>query len=228
MFRHHIAALVFRFLLLLLSVCLYFTDIESLNFTVMPRFNFGGILLIVIMITLVVGMLYRIIPNKRIPIGARKHFDCSYSEVVVKPSDKQITLAQKQLQKGAFLSGLGWALVTATLLCTLWLIDSLSPAAVILITLFYSVIDLVFILIFCPFKNLFMKNRCCAVCRIYNWDYFMMCAPLIVFPSLYSTTLFLLSVAVLLRWEIAIKKHPNFFIAEMNENLGCDRCNSDN
>ena len=220
----NICELLARILLLAASVHLYFTDTGALDFTVMPRFNFGGALLIVTFFMLAVGMLFRIIPNRRIAIGARKHFTCSYRLPLVEISAEEAAAAQKRLHRGAFLSGLSWAVITAMLLFALFLFDLLTPGAVVVIALFYSVIDLVFILTFCPFRALFMRNRCCTVCRIYNWDYFMMCAPLIVFPSVYSVGLFLLSVAILIRWELAIKKNVHFFMPETNEGLRCELC----
>jgi hypothetical protein len=52
----------------------------------------------------------------------------------------------------------------------------------------------------------------------------MMCAPLIVFPGFYSLSLFLLSVVVLLRWELALRKNPHYFMRETNEHLRCESC----
>ena len=224
MLRHHVCALIFRISFFSASIYVYFTDIEALDFTAIPRFNFGGVLLIVIMFVFVIGMLFRIIPNKRIAIGAGKHYSCFYTASVDFFDEEEIITAQKRLHRGAFLSGLGWAVVTALLLIVLVIFNALTPAAVVIIALFYSVIDLVFILTFCPFRVLFMRNRCCTVCRIYNWDYFMMCAPLIVFPSFYSVALTLMSAVVLIRWELAIKKNVHYFMPETNENLKCENC----
>ena len=218
------AALILRILLFAASVYLYFTDIEALDFTLMPRLDFGGTLLIVIGLTLACSMLFRIIPNKRIAIGARKHYACSYTAPALEVSAGELAAAEKRLHKGAFLSGLNWAFITVLLLFALVMFDLLTPAAVVIIALLYSVTDLIFILIFCPFRALFMHNRCCTVCRIYNWDYFMMCAPLIVFPSVYSGGLGLLSVIVLIRWELAVKKNTHFFMPETNVGLRCEGC----
>ena len=224
MIRHHVYSLIFRILLFVSSVYLYFTDIEALDFTVMPRFDFGGVILIVIMFSFVTGMLFRIIPNKRIAIGARKHYSYSYTASASVLDEEEMIAAQKRLHRGAFLSGLSWTAVTALMLFVFAVFDALTPAVVIIIALLYSVIDLIFILTFCPFRALFMHNRCCAVCRIYNWDYFMMCAPLIVFPSFYSVGLVLVSVVVLIRWELGVKKNAHFFMPETNEGLRCENC----
>ncbi|MCL2702724.1 MAG: hypothetical protein FWE91_03840 [Defluviitaleaceae bacterium] len=199
---------------------LFFADVDKLNFTVIPDIGLNALFLFIIWISLTVDMLYRIIPNKRISMGARKHFTCSYSPAPL----SAITPKSKKTQKGALLSISSWFLITATVLFLLHQLGLLTPAAVLLIVLAYAVFDLVFILIFCPFQVLFMRNRCCVVCRIYNWDYFMMCIPMILYPSVYSISLILLSLTVLIRWEVAFYTKPNYFTQETNENLQCRRC----
>ena len=52
----------------------------------------------------------------------------------------------------------------------------------------------------------------------------MICTPLITFPGIYSYSLLLLSVAVMIRWEIALRKNPQYFMAETNEKLRCEQC----
>ena len=214
---------MFRVLLLAAAVFLYFFDVEMLDFTNAPRLSFGGAFLWVVWIVFAVEMLYRLIPNKKIAAGARKHFSSFY-----KGGNKgKKTASHMQLHRGAVFSGLGWLLVTAGVLYGLFVLQLLTPAAVLIIALVYSVADLVFILFFCPFQTLFMHNHCCVDCRIYNWDYFMMFAPLALFPSFYSVVLVILATAVLVRWEISVWKNPHFFTRETNENLRCEACADD-
>lgn len=210
---------VFRVGLLAVAVFLYFVDRARLDFVAIFDQGLGGIFLWIVWSWLVVDMLFRIIPNKRIPIGARKHYACSYSAAPPPKNGKP-----RLTHKGAFLSAAAWAAITTAALIALFALNALNPAVVIIIVLAYSVADMFFISFFCPFQKLFMRNRCCAVCRIYNWDYFMMCAPLIVFPGAYSVSLFALSAAVVLRWEWALRKNPHFFMEATNQNLRCGRC----
>ena len=212
---------MFRGLLLGAALCLYFVDADRLDFTAVFKQGFGGVFLWIIWISLVLDMLYRLIPNRRITIGARKHYSCSYS-AASESNDTSESL--KGLHKGALSSAIFWLAVSGTILFVLFSFNMLTPAAVLIVMLVYGLCDLIFILFFCPFQKLFMGNRCCTVCRIYNWDYFMMCAPLILFPGIYSLSLVLLSAAVLLRWEIALGKNPRFFIRETNGNLSCEAC----
>jgi hypothetical protein len=222
MFLRHVWKLAFRLALLVTAVILYISDVDKLNFTAVFRMDLYWAFLFVIWVTLVIDMLYRLLPNKRIAMGARKHFFCSYNAA---PSDGADTSAlHKKAHKGAFLSAVSWAAVSAAALFILHLLNMLTPAVVVLIMLFYAVLDLVFILFFCPFQVLFMRNGCCSLCRIYNWDYIMMCMPMVLFPGVYSISLFILSLAVLIRWEIALFTKPYYFLRETNENLTCELC----
>jgi len=221
--NHHIQKFIFRTLLLAVAIFLFFIYNEKLDFTAVLQQGFGGIFLWVIWIILVIEMLYRIFPNTSIAIGARKHFPRSYtatSEAKTDVNDKAAML--KSLNKGVLFSLIGWLVATAAILFVLFPI--LTPPTVLILMLVFAVLDLAFILFVCPFRVLFMKNHCCVTCRIYNWDYFMMCAPLIIFPSFYSISLTLLSTAVLLRWEVALRKNPHFFTRTTNKNLTCESC----
>jgi hypothetical protein len=80
------------------------------------------------------------------------------------------------------------------------------------------------ILFFCPFQTWFLKNKCCAACRIYNWDYAMMFTPLFFVRRDYAWSLLVLSVALLIRWEITFYRHPERFSENTNEYLQCKNC----
>jgi len=230
--------LCFRVMLLAVALLFYFVNRELLDFT--NTFGLEGpetgiVFQVLVWIVLVFGMLFRIIPNKKITLGARKHYSQSF---IAKPdiaqsnarsgctSDGTSTApdAEANLHRGAAMSALSWLIVSAAVLFSFHQLGILSPATVLLWTLLLSVVDLIFVIFLCPFQVLFMRNRCCEDCRIYNWDYFMMCAPLILFPSIFSVSLVLLSVVVLIRWEVAVKKHPHYFMKDKNAALGCEAC----
>ena len=94
----------------------------------------------------------------------------------------------------------------------------------ILIAIAYSVCDIICILFFCPFQTWFMKNRCCATCRIYNWDFAMMFTPFIFIPNWYTYSLLGCALILLLRWEITYKLHPERFSVSTNGCLDCSKC----
>jgi len=204
-----------------IALLLFLTDKEKLDFTSMPRYDMGGGFLCAVWAIITVSMLLRLIPNTRTDIGARKHYACSYREASA-PAD--IPAAKNRLHKGALASALAWIAFNAVIFYALFSLSLLSPAAAIVLMLFYAVCDLICVLIFCPFQVFFMRNRCCVTCRIYNWDYIMMCTPMILFPCAYSSSLLILSIAVLLFWEVSLRNNPHFFMAETNRNLTCDCC----
>ena len=75
-----------------------------------------------------------------------------------------------------------------------------------------------------PFQTWFMKNRCCTTCRIYNWDFAMMFTPLVFIPSLYTYSLLGFALALLIRWEVTYRLHPERFSPATNRYLSCANC----
>ena len=158
-------------------------------------------------------------------MGSRKHFDCSYRTAShAENASLNMIEARKRLHKGALPIALAWIAFNSAVFIALSLPGLLTPPTMMIVVLAYAVSDLVCILFFCPFQSFFMRNRCCVVCRIYNWDYLMMCTPLIIFPSVYSVTLLLFSIAVVVQWEVALHKKTRLFMENTNENLRCTHC----
>ncbi len=94
----------------------------------------------------------------------------------------------------------------------------------LLISCAYSVCDMICILFFCPFQTWFLKNKCCATCRIYNWDYAMIFTPLFFVAKPYTWSLLALSIALLARWEITFYRYPERFSENTNAYLRCANC----
>lgn len=76
----------------------------------------------------------------------------------------------------------------------------------------------------CPINKLFLKTNCCNECRVYNWDSFFQYSFLILIPNVYTGILFSLGCASLIKWEIAVHRHPERFYKISNTCLSCDRC----
>lgn len=93
-----------------------------------------------------------------------------------------------------------------------------------LLALLYSLGDMICILIWCPFQKLFLKNKCCSTCRIYNWDYPMLFTPLMFVGGLYSLSLSIMALSILVRWEFTFKKYPERFSKNTNAYLNCANC----
>ena len=212
--------LVIRVFLLSIAIYLYTSTENIINFTTSPHGIIDGLFLYAVWFMLAAGMLRRLFPNKNVAIGARKHFSNS-QKVDIPAINKD---ASKRLHKGAAGIAVTWAILNTTLFFLLNYWGALTPGVSLIAVLIYSVIDVVFILFFCPFQKIFMHNRCCATCRIYNWDYFMMCTPLFLFPSIYAISLLLIASAVLLNWEISLRLSPQKFIPETNKQLNCPQC----
>ncbi|MCR4946660.1 MAG: hypothetical protein K5929_06955 [Lachnospiraceae bacterium] len=100
----------------------------------------------------------------------------------------------------------------------------LDDGIMILLCSAYSICDIICILFFCPFQTWFMKNKCCSTCRIYNWDYAMMFTPLFFIKKSYTWSLLVLSVALLIRWEVTFYMHPERFSDKTNDYLQCANC----
>lgn len=80
------------------------------------------------------------------------------------------------------------------------------------------------IILWCPFRAWFMANRCCNTCRIRYWGYWMVLLPLIVLPSFWNYSLFLLSILILVAWEHLHKEYPEKFYETTNNSLLCRNC----
>ena len=88
----------------------------------------------------------------------------------------------------------------------------------------YGMLDIVCILFFCPIRDWFLKSKCCADCRIYNWDYAMIFTPLFFLPHPYTWSLLAISLALLITWEVIYRLHPERFAKNTNASLMCENC----
>lgn len=212
----HYVKLVYRSLLFLLAGTLYVVHcIEE------SREVFGGYekkywLLGIVWLVYVVEMICRFFPSRLESMGCGKQFKRNY-----KPTGAPSP--QLQSGKSTFTVFISWIALNGMigLLYGLGIVDG---GILVLISLGYGICDMICILFFCPFQTWFMKNRCCTVCRIYNWDFAMMFTPLIFIPDKYTWSLLSLSLLLLFRWEIALRRHPERFSEKTNAALNCSNC----
>lgn len=106
----------------------------------------------------------------------------------------------------------------------LYLLNILRESDLLMLSVFYFLCDYICILFYCPFQSVIMKNRCCVNCRIFDWGHFMMFTPMMFIKSFYSWSLFLMSVIVLIHWELKYVKHPERFWYGSNQRLQCVNC----
>ncbi|MBQ2061619.1 MAG: hypothetical protein II458_02990 [Oscillospiraceae bacterium] len=174
------------------------------------------VILAVVWCVFTVEMVLRFFPSALESPGCQKQFARNYR----KTGSTDIHI---QDNNAAVMVALVWIAFNGVF-GALHMLDVLDDGAMILLSLAYSVCDMICILFFCPFQTWFLKNKCCATCRIYNWDYAMMFTPLFFVRSAYSWSLLALSVGLLARWEITLYKYPERFSERTNGYLACAVC----
>ena len=212
----HYIRLVYRSVLFLLLAIWYLSFRLRAGADITWRIEQMPVILAVTWVVYVVEMVMRFFPSRFESPGCQKQFARNYiksgnTEIV--PHDNNSTV----------LIALIW-IVFNGLFGGLHMLGILDDGIMILLCAAYSVCDMICILFFCPFQTWFMKNKCCSVCRIYNWDYAMMFTPLFFIRKSYTWSLLALSVALLIRWEITFFKHPERFSERTNEYLRCQNC----
>ena len=167
-------------------------------------------------VLLVAGMILRLFPTKFETIGCQKQLKRNY---IPTGEDKpKMTSA-----KATLLFAVLWIAVNL-IFGILYFADIIDAGMLMLITFAYGICDIVCILFFCPIRDIFLKNKCCTDCRIYNWDYAMMFTPFVFIPHFYTWSLLALSLVVLAVWEIMFKLHPERFAKNTNASLACQNC----
>jgi hypothetical protein len=245
-FSAYVVELAFKSALLAAGLGAYFWAPDKLN--VNTQFGLGaGVSLINIMWILVfLSMIQKFSPQAVTSIGSRKQFkelfhlppvekflgkdlaqlsDDVFSTDFFKGSKNYgILLEEKrELNKGALLVLLAWGILNL-FIGALYFTDVIDQNMLVLVSMFYFLSDMICVLIYCPFQKLFMKNRCCVTCRIFNWDSIMLCTPLLFIPSWFSYTLCALALILLVRWEIVFNRHPERFSERFNLSLRCAGC----
>ena len=212
----HYVRLVYRsalFILLLISYIRFrfFSEasiIESVE--KMPT------IIVVTWAVFVVEMVFRFFPSKYESPGCQKQFAKNY----IKSGSTEIVIHDNN---ATMLVALIWVVFNG-FFGALYMAGILDDGIMILLCSAYSICDIICILFFCPFQTWFMKNKCCSSCRIYNWDYAMMFTPLFFVRKTYTWSLLVLSVALLVRWEITFYLHPERFSEMTNDYLQCKNC----
>ncbi len=170
----------------------------------------------VIWVLLVLGMVLRLFPSKLETIGCQKQLKRNY----VPTGEDEPSLTP---WRSTLLLVVCWAALNLVF-GILYFTGVFDAGILVLISFAYGVCDIVCILFFCPIRDWFLKNKCCADCRIYNWDYAMMFTPFVFIPHLYTWSLLGFSLVLLAIWEIMYKLHPERFAKNTNACLDCKNC----
>ena len=161
-------------------------------------------------------MVLRFFPSRFESMGCQKQFGSNFI-----PTD--ISEPSRRSPLPVLTVALVWLLLNGVI-GVLYLTRIIDAGILILISLFYSVCDMICILFFCPFQTWFLKDKCCGSCRIYNWDYAMMFTPLIFIPGVFSYTVLGIALLLLAVWEITVRLHPERFSEQTNQCLSCANC----
>ena len=181
----HYIRLIYRSALFLAALGFYIAYRLRAGADLLSRLDKMPAILVVIWFVFALEMVFRFFPSKLESPGCQKQFARNY----VKSGQTQIDV---QDNHGTMLVALLWVCFNGVF-GALHMAGILDDGIMILLSCAYAVCDMICILFFCPFQTWFLKNKCCSACRIYNWDYAMMFTPLFFVKSLYSWSLFALS-----------------------------------
>lgn len=168
---------------------------------------------------LMASMVFRLFPSKLESLGCQKEFSGRFRPTGHIPQREE----RRRADRGALWVLLFWAAANVPffLACAAgWV----GPWFLVCLAGFYGVCDIVCILFFCPFQAWMMHNRCCTTCRIYDWDYLMLCTPLLALPSPLARSACGLAAVIFLRWEITYHRHRERFFESGNDALRCANC----
>ena len=212
----HNVRLVYRSVLFILLLISYISFRLNGGEEVTAAIESRPAILMVAWAIFVVEMVLRFFPSRLESPGCQKQFKRNY----IKTGKTDIVIPDNH---AAVLVALIWISFNG-LFGALHMVGFLDDGIMILLCSAYSVCDIVCIQFFCPFQTWFLKNKCCSSCRIYNWDYAMMFTPLFFVRGTYTWGLLILSVALLIRWEITFYRYPERFSPVTNEYLRCANC----
>lgn len=184
-------------------------------------FTAAKIFALFIWVVFMIEMLMKYVPLKFESMGCQKQFSCNYI-----PAGNTETVQQSELRRydrGALHILILWLLLNGTI-AALYFTGIIDAGILVLISLFYSVSDMICILFFCPFQTWFMKNKCCISCRIYTWDYIMMFTPMLLISNFFTWSLCITALGLVIRWEYVYRKYPERFSEKTNRNLHCVNC----
>ena len=213
----HVWKLVIRSLLLLTATVVYTVGtLHGHTDKILGALDDNLPFLMILWIFFIAEMLLRFFPSSIESMGCQKQFQSNFV-----PTEQ--TEPNLPKRSGTLITLLSWLLLNG-IIALLYFMNVIDAGILILISLFYSVCDMICILFFCPFQTWFMKNKCCGSCRIYNWDYAMMFTPLALIPHWYTLSLFGVGILLLIFWELLLWRHPERFAENTNASLKCVNC----
>ena len=196
--RNHWIELIIRSVIFLLTVSAYIVEKITRN----PTFQY--VIYGIIVLFFSYKMIARLIPNKKESMGNQKVFAKNYT--LIDDFKKGIKGITKEGNRTALIVAIVWLLGNCSIFI-LYFSDVIDKGMLMVVAMAFAVCDLICILGICPFQRVFMMNKCCNTCRIYNWDFAMMFTPLWVAPSIVNYILVFQSLVVFIK---KTKEYPHF------------------
>lgn len=211
----HYFRLAYRSLLFILAVVVYILYRIS-GKDIMYVIDNNIYIFIGIALVYTVEMILRFFPSKIESPGSQKQFAKNY----IKSGKTDIDVRDNN---GTMLVAIIWIMFNL-IFGLLKAFGILDDGIMIILCCLYSVCDMICILFYCPFQTIFLKNKCCSTCRIYNWDFAMMFTPLVFVKHYLAWILVGFSLILFLRWEITFYRYPERFSDTTNDYLKCENC----
>ncbi len=215
--KYHNFNFVTRLCIFIAAIVVYVIKRKELDsFSFIDNGSMPWYYVLPVWIFFMVEVILRFFPTRLDPPGCKKHFKSQYVPTgVAEPKHPS--------WKGVGILAVVWIALNS-IPAILYFSGVIDRGILVLIALFYSVCDMICVLFGCPLRKIFMTNRCCADCRIYNWDFLMMFTPIVFIPHFYTWSLFGVSLIVFLKWEITAFKHPERFSVNTNKCISCKNC----
>lgn len=215
---------IFRILILAVTAGLYFWKPDHFRILKPGHFLERLSWLHLIWIVWMGDMVMKLIPDRNaLALGAAKQSKACYEPADTPFSAEKLTVYTKKNNRRALLIFIVWCCLGAAI-GVLRRTGILGNSELFLLSVLFYVLDLYFVLYKCPFQTLFLHNRCCTTCRIFNWDHFMMVTPIIWIRGFYSLSLMAAAVFILLIWEYRVHRYPERFFEGSNKALKCENC----
>ncbi len=217
--KKYFAMFIYRLILLAVVAAVYIIKSDMLN----PNGEHTSkLILLFIWLSIMFEFITRLIPNRHLSIGCQKEFARRYKATDYE--ETELKKVKRSADKSALLVFVVWVFAHLVI-WGLYFLKYIAAKELILLTVFYHVADMICVLYWCPFRTFLMKNRCCATCRIFSWDSAMLITPIMVVPSLVTTSLVIFGLFLTLRWEYVYIRHPERFFDVSNRALKCINCN---
>lgn len=205
-------------------VYLYFSSPESFDVLEKEMFFKKLSILHILWGIWILDMIAKLFPIPgTLALGSLKQIK-RYYQPTNKSVDKKKTEEYHRINNQRALLVFGVWSILGAVIGIVWKMGILGYSELFLVSVVFYVCDLICVLMWCPFRVWFLKNRCCTTCRIFNWDHFMMFTPMFFVNSFYANSLTYSAVILLLIWEYRVYRYPERFFEQTNEALKCRNC----